>query len=331
MIHDLTRRSSLVLAAGAALAASVARAAPEPFAVLDDKAEPLRGDFNRDAGHVRLLLLMDPVCPTCLKGLANIDRDLLSKLPKDTPLRTYVVHEPVIQGTAGGLRGMQAALPGDDPVIAWNGDILFAPALSFIVENHRRSGAAATMVLLPMPVARSYGAVEVDSGGRVQRISGAGAAAPGITSWHFSGVHILSPPVFEAMTPVGPEDINRDVYPRLFASGGVRGIQIFDPWSDLGTPSAYLDAQADVLSGWTIDPVPREAPGPMRATRIEPGARVDALAVLGPDVYVGSGVEVPAGATVHRSALLPGAVVAPGEQVRGEIRWEGGGLLSERG
>ena len=246
-------------------------------------------------------------------------------------LAVTVVHEPVIQGTAGGLRGMQAALPGDDPVIAWNGDILFAPALSFIVENHRRSGAAATMVLLPMPVARSYGAVEVDSGGRVQRISGAGAAAPGITSWHFSGVHILSPPVFEAMAPVGPEDINRDVYPRLFASGGVRGIQIFDPWSDLGTPSAYLDAQADVLSGWTIDPVPREAPGPMRATRIEPGARVDALAVLGPDVYVGSGVEVPAGATVHRSALLPGAVVAPGEQVRGEIRWEGGGLLSERG
>jgi hypothetical protein len=105
MIHDLTRRSSLVLAAGAALAASVARAAPEPFAVLDDKAEPLRGDFNRDAGHVRLLLLMDPVCPTCLKGLANIDRDLLSKLPKDTPLRTYVVHEPVIGGSAKNIPG----------------------------------------------------------------------------------------------------------------------------------------------------------------------------------------------------------------------------------
>lgn len=107
MTHDITRRASLLLAAGAAIAAShsgAARAAPD-FTVLDDKAEPLRSDFNRDVGHVRLLLLMDPVCPTCLKGLADIDRDLLSKLPKDTPLRAYVVHEPVIGGAAKNIPG----------------------------------------------------------------------------------------------------------------------------------------------------------------------------------------------------------------------------------
>jgi hypothetical protein len=38
-------------------------------------------------------------------GLADIDRDLLSKLPKDTPLRTYVVHEPVIGGAAANIPG----------------------------------------------------------------------------------------------------------------------------------------------------------------------------------------------------------------------------------
>ena len=54
---------------------------------------------------MRLLLLMDPICPTCLMGLANIDRDLFSKLPKDTLLRTYVVHEPVIGGTARNIPG----------------------------------------------------------------------------------------------------------------------------------------------------------------------------------------------------------------------------------
>jgi hypothetical protein len=90
MTHELTCRSSLVCAASFALAASrtALAAAPNGFAVLDDNAEPLRSDFNRDVGHVRLLLLMDPVCPTCLKGLANIDRDLLSKLPRDTSLKT---------------------------------------------------------------------------------------------------------------------------------------------------------------------------------------------------------------------------------------------------
>lgn len=107
MTHELTRRSSLVCAASLALAMSrtALAAAPNGFAVLDDNAEPLRSDFNRDVGHVRLLLLMDPVCPICLKGLANIDRDLLSKLPRDTSLKTYVVHEPVIGGTAQNIPG----------------------------------------------------------------------------------------------------------------------------------------------------------------------------------------------------------------------------------
>src|SRR5262249_38817478 len=146
-------------------------------------------------------------------------------------LAVTVVHEPVIQGTAGGLRGMQAALPGDDPVIAWNGDILFAPDLAPILEAHRRSTAAATMVLLPLPGGRSYGAVEVDAGGSVRRVSGVGTAAPGLTPWHFSGVHVLSPAAFAAMRPSGPEDINREVYPRLFGTGAVRGVVVEAPWS----------------------------------------------------------------------------------------------------
>jgi hypothetical protein len=110
MNSPLTRRSSFVLAAGAAgLAAGLGRptqaATTLGFATLDDNAQPLRDDFNRDVGHVRLLLLVDPVCPTCLLGLSNVDRDLLSKLPKTTSLRTYVVHEPVIGGTEKNIPG----------------------------------------------------------------------------------------------------------------------------------------------------------------------------------------------------------------------------------
>ena len=249
-------------------------------------------------------------------------------------LAVTVVHEPVIQGTAGGLRGMQAALPGDDPVIAWNGDILFAPELDAVLDAHRRSGAAATMVLLPMPEGRSYGAVEVDAAGSVRRISGVGAASAGLTPWHFSGVHVLSPVVFAAMRPSGPGDINREVYPRLFTSGGVRGLIVEAAWSDLGSAATYLDAQADVLAGRMEDPLPgsaggssRRAPGPFLAA----DATVHPSAALAADVFVDAGVVVPAGARVQRSALLRGATVAPGEQVRGEIRWEGGGRLAEAG
>jgi mannose-1-phosphate guanylyltransferase len=242
-------------------------------------------------------------------------------------LAVTTVHEPIIQGTGGGLRGLQRALPGDDVVVGWNGDILFAPDLGRLLEAHRSSGAAATMVLLPMPSGRSYGVVEVDASGRVHRIGRPGPSPlPGCTAWHFSGVHLLSPRVFEVMAPEGPEDINHDVYPRLFGEGAVRGVVLNAPWSDLGSPATYLAAQSDLLLARVPDPLGADSPLAGRAGRaplIEVGARVHPDADLAPDVFVAAGVEVPAGAYVSRSALLPGATVAPGEPVAEEIRWAG--------
>jgi mannose-1-phosphate guanylyltransferase len=250
-------------------------------------------------------------------------------------LPVTTVHEPVIQGTGGGLRGLARALPGDEVVVAWNGDILFAPDLEELVIRHRASGAAATMLLLPMPAGRSYGVVEVDREGLVRRIGPARAMPePGCTAWHFSGVHLLSPPVFGAMSPKGPEDINRDVYSRLFAAGVVRGVVVGAPWSDLGSPGAYLEAQADVLLGRVPDPLGAESPLAVRArleALVEPGARVHPSAELAPDVFVAAGVEVPAEACIARSALLPGATVAVGERVEDEIRWSGRSLSAGSG
>jgi hypothetical protein len=66
--------------------------------VLNGVDQPLRDDFNRDQGFVRLLLLVDPRCPECLRGLADVGDDVLAKLPKDARIKVYVVHEPVIGG-----------------------------------------------------------------------------------------------------------------------------------------------------------------------------------------------------------------------------------------
>ena len=220
----------------------------------------------------------------------------------------------------------------DDVFIVCNGDILFALGPAPVLAAHRTSGAAATMVLLPDACRR-----EVRRGGDRRGRPGAphrpatARAAAGCTAWHFTGVHVLSPRVFEAMAPEGPEDINHDVYPRLFGEGGVRGVVVDAPWSDLGSPATYLETQSDLLLGRVPDPLGPESPlagrggtGPL----VEPGARVHPTATLAPDVFVAAGVEVPAGAHVRRTALLPGAVVGPRETVDGEIRWSGQALGS---
>lgn len=63
--------------------------------VLDEQARQLRADFNAAKGSVRLLLVVDPACSVCLRGLDDVNSELLGKLD-DPRLQTFVVHTSVI-------------------------------------------------------------------------------------------------------------------------------------------------------------------------------------------------------------------------------------------
>ncbi|WP_059437098.1 nucleotidyltransferase family protein, partial [Anaeromyxobacter sp. PSR-1] len=166
-------------------------------------------------------------------------------------LSLTVSREPVIAGTGGALREARAALRGADELLLVNGDVLFDVDLGAALAAHRGSGALATMVLLPMPAGARYAAVEVDAGGAVRRIAGRyGPGGEGLVPWHFSGVHVLSAALLDAV-PAEPfeADVNRHVYPPLMASGAIRGHVAAGYWNDLGTPERYLEANRDLLAG----------------------------------------------------------------------------------
>jgi len=254
-------------------------------------------------------------------------------------------HEPIIQGTAGGIRGLRRLVEDEDVFLVWNGDALFTPELLPLIAEHRARRAVATLVLLPMPEGASYATVDIDKEGRVRRIAGRGPGGENLVPWHFSGVHLLSPAVFLAMAEAGPLDINRDVYPRLLAQGAVvRGAAVRAAWSDVGTPSRYLEAQRALLDGDVPDvfgaasPLARavNAAGVWKAKGahllgtaetpafLDTGAVVEAGARVGPNVYVGPAVRVPRGSTVEDAALLGGGV--PEETLQRVLLFEGGRL-----
>lgn len=81
--------SALVILAVANVAQSDERAA---YKVIDEGAAHLRADFNAAKGLVRALFVVDPICPGCLRGLDDMNKDLLSK--NDARLQTFVVHVP---------------------------------------------------------------------------------------------------------------------------------------------------------------------------------------------------------------------------------------------
>ena len=250
------------------------------------------------------------------------------------------VHEPAIQGTGGGIRGLRALL-SDGDFLVLNGDILFAVDLRPVVQAHRASGAAATMVLLPMPAGEKFAAVEVDPEWNVRRIAGHGPGGARLSPWHFTGVHVMSPAVFDFMRAGGPEDINREVYVRMLEAGlRVRGHVASGYWSDLGTPQRYLATQRDLLfgqvplepfgesnpfagrvrtqAGWIAPGVEARTAGP---AFVEPGARVHPGARLGSAVYVAADSEVGEGARLNRVTVFPGTRIRPGEELVDCLAW----------
>ncbi|BDG10360.1 sugar phosphate nucleotidyltransferase [Anaeromyxobacter paludicola] len=237
-----------------------------------------------------------------------------------------VSEEPVIAGTGGALREARRHLDGAGEVVLWNGDILFDLDLEAALAAHRASGALATMVLLPMPAGATYASVEVDGEGAVRRIASRfGPGGEGLTPWHFSGVHVLSPGLL-ARVPEAPfeVDVNRHVYPPLMASGAVRGFVASGYWNDLGTPARYLEACLDALAGRTGGAVRLPGGEAAPGVRVAPGARVHPQARLHGPALVCEGAEVGAFAEVGPGAVLePGSRVGEGARVREAVLWEG--------
>jgi mannose-1-phosphate guanylyltransferase len=241
-----------------------------------------------------------------------------------------VSHEPTIQGTGGGVRQAMAGR-GHDLIVVLNGDTVFDVDLVGALRAHRRSGAAATMVLAPMPKRQNYAAVEADKVMRVRRIAGVGLPQAKLQPWHFTGVHLIGPAFFE-YAPTGPSDINRDVYPDMIDRGLVVAGHIdLGYWSDVGTPERLLALHLDFLGGRVprrcgeitpgVDPSAVVDPDARVRGRVYvgPAARIAAGAMVGPDAFIGSGVRIGKGAKVRRSVVLAGTRIAEKQRLEDSV------------
>lgn len=104
------------------------------YAVLGADDGPLREDFNRDRRDVRLVFLVDPICPECLRGMADMGDELLAKLGPNAPLKVYVVFEPVIGGQAKDIPAAAALLRWSTSRLYWNPTGDFGRQMSHVLH-----------------------------------------------------------------------------------------------------------------------------------------------------------------------------------------------------
>ncbi len=132
-----TLLATSVLLAGCTGADSSSAAAPAtPYTELDDQSSQLREEFNRSKGLVRLLFVVDPACGGCLRGMDDVNKDLLATTD-DPRLRTFVVHVPVIGATENDVAPSMKLLQNPNVKHYWNASGAFGHELAKAVGLKR--------------------------------------------------------------------------------------------------------------------------------------------------------------------------------------------------
>lgn len=120
-------------------------------------------------------------------------------------------------------------------------------SLKGMIQQHLASDNLATLLVTHNDqVGITMGGAWADDTGRVEQFSKTNA--PGLRGWHYVGVMLLSPRIFEYVTkPTQPENILYDVLTRAISKG--EKVQAFSAplfWIETGLTETFLQNQAKV-------------------------------------------------------------------------------------
>jgi mannose-1-phosphate guanylyltransferase len=242
-------------------------------------------------------------------------------------IRLRYVEEPEPRGTAGALKLAEPML--EERFLMLNGDVLTDIDLRAQIAQHERTGARATLALVPVDDPSAYGVVILGDGGSVREFVEKPAPGEVDSNLISAGAYVLEREILEMVVPDRNVSIERDVWPRLVGDG-LYGFPSQSYWLDIGTPARYLQGTFDIIEG-NVETAVRERLGSAwlavddraelhgrvippavieRGARVAAGAHVGSLVVLGADVSVG------AGSVVERSVILDGSEIGEGCELR---------------
>ena len=241
--------------------------------------------------------------------------------------------EPTPLGTGGAVKNAERYL--DDVTVVLNGDVLTDVDLASVVRAHREKGAAATLVLFPVPDPAAYGLVETDAGGRVRRFIEKPPPDQITTDTINAGIYVLQTSTLALMPEAENHSIERAFFPALLGRGDYVAAHVHRGyWIDIGTPEKYLQVHRDVLGGrfpvrlegravdggWAHEGAVIEPGAELRAPfYLGPGSRVSARAEVGPNAVLGGRVRVEAGSRVRDSVLWEGCQIGPDTRLDGAL------------
>ena len=242
-------------------------------------------------------------------------------------MRLRFVEEPDARGTAGALKFAESLL--QERFVMLNGDVLTDIDLSAQIAQHERTGATATLALVPVADPSAYGLVHLEEDRSVRDFVEKPSPDAIDTNLISAGAYVLERAVVELVPPDRQVSIEREVWP-LLVGNGLYGFPSQGYWLDIGTPERYLQGTFDIIEGNVRTPVAERmgsdwlAVDPSAEVRgrvippavLERGAHVDSNAHVGSLVVLGEDVRVGHGSRVERAVILKGSQIEPGCTLR---------------
>ncbi|HWF73682.1 MAG TPA: NDP-sugar synthase [Solirubrobacteraceae bacterium] len=270
----------------------------------------------------------------------------------DLGVRLRYVEEPEPLGTGGALKFAEELL--DERFFMLNGDVLTDMDLTAQLGQHERTGARATIALIPVEDPSAYGLVRRAGDLSVTEFLEKPSADEIDTNLINAGAYILERTVLDGMPAAGTKvSIERQVFPALVGEG-LYGYESAGYWLDIGTPDRYLQGTFDILEGVVSTETGRRlAEAELALTEgaaiegeivapalVGPGSRISAGAVIGARTVLGANVEVGEDARIEDSVVLSGSRIGAGTTVSASIvgagvmvgdrcRIEGGVMLGD--
>ena len=241
------------------------------------------------------------------------------------------LEEPRPLGTGGALKFAEDLL--EERFFMLNGDVLTDLDLTAQLAAHERTGARATLALVPVADPSAYGLVRTEPDGAVTEFVEKPGPDQVDTNLINAGAYIVERSVLDGMPPAGTNvSIERDVFPMLVGLG-LYGYEASGYWLDIGTPARYLQGTYDILEGTVSTEVGRQLHdsglmlvdgATVEGRTVAPvvvasGCSVGPRALVGDRSVLGEGVRIGEGARVEASVLLGGVSVGAGTTILASI------------
>ncbi len=249
-------------------------------------------------------------------------------------VRMVYATEETPLGTAGSVLNARDEL--DDRFLVISGDVLTDIDLGAVIEFHEKNGALATLALHSVENPLEFGIVITREDGSVERFLEKPGWGQVFSDTINTGIYVLEPEIFDFISADGPADFSGEVFPAVLGAGKpIYGYVADGYWEDVGTTEAYVRAHQDILDGRVQVEIDGFAlrPGVWlgKGSVVDPSARIEGPAVIGPNCSIGPGVVVGEyttlganvrmadGAEVRRSVIHDNGYLGAGVRVEGAV------------